>query len=168
MRKIALFIFSFITWYLLTWPFDFVTLTMDWQIFIAGIVISLIATIILGKVFIEHKHKHFFLIRYFWGLLYFPILFFYITLANFDVLLRVIPILPINPGIVKVKTKLKTDAGRTALANSITLTPGTLSVDIKEDGYLYVHCINVKGKDIEKATQDIVGRFEKFLEKIFE
>jgi multicomponent Na+:H+ antiporter subunit E len=90
--------------------------------------------------------------------------------ANFDVAYRVVhPKLPIKPGIVKVKTKLKSDTGLTFLANSITLTPGTMSVDIdKENGYLYIHWINVKSTDIEKATEIIVSRFEKILEKIFE
>jgi multicomponent Na+:H+ antiporter subunit E len=90
--------------------------------------------------------------------------------ANFDVAYRVVhPKLPIKPGIVKVKTKLKSDTGLTFLANSITLTPGTMSVDIdKENGYLYIHWINVKSTDLEKATEIIVSRFEKILEKIFE
>ena len=90
--------------------------------------------------------------------------------ANFDVAYRVVhPKLPIKPGIVKVKTKLKSDTGLTFLANSITLTPGTMSVDIdRENGYLYIHWINVKSTDVEKATEIIVSRFEKILEKIFE
>jgi multicomponent Na+:H+ antiporter subunit E len=76
--------------------------------------------------------------------------------------------MPINPGIVKIKTRLKTDAGITALANSITLTPGTLTVDLTDDGFLYVHWINVKSTDTEEATRLIAERFEYFLEKIFE
>ena len=79
------------------------------------------------------------------------------------------PRLPINPGIVKVKVELKTDTALTFLANSITLTPGTMSVDIdKENGILYIHWINVKTKDIESATRIIVERFEKILKKIFD
>jgi len=76
---------------------------------------------------------------------------------------------PINPGIVKVKTILKSDTGLTFLANSITLTPGTLSVDIDQGkGFIYVHWIDVKDKDIERATRLIVHRFEKILSRIFE
>ena len=48
------------------------------------------------------------------------------------------PALPINPGIVKVRTGLKSRMGRLLLANSITLTPGTLTVEL-EDEWLYVH-----------------------------
>ena len=76
--------------------------------------------------------------------------------------------MPINPGIVKVKTRLKTESGITALANSITLTPGTLTVDVTDDGFLYVHWINVKAEDVEEATELIARKFEFFLEKIFE
>ena len=79
------------------------------------------------------------------------------------------PRLPINPGIVKVKTVLKSDTALTFLANSITLTPGTLSVDIdKDNGILYVHWIDVKSKDIESATKIIVERFERILKNIFD
>jgi multicomponent Na+:H+ antiporter subunit E len=76
--------------------------------------------------------------------------------------------MPIKPGIVKIKTKLKTESGITALANSITLTPGTLTVDLTDDGYMYIHWINVKSDDVEQASKDIASKFEWFLEKIFE
>jgi multicomponent Na+:H+ antiporter subunit E len=76
--------------------------------------------------------------------------------------------MPLNPGIVKVKTKLATNAGKTVLANSITLTPGTMTVDIREEGHLYVHCIDVKETETEKATKKIADKFEKILLKIFE
>jgi multicomponent Na+:H+ antiporter subunit E len=87
--------------------------------------------------------------------------------SNIDVAIRVSsPKLPINPGIVKVKTVLKTELGRMILANSITLTPGTLSVDIRDE-YIYIHWINVEGKDIETATDSIVKKFEKYLKEIY-
>ncbi len=87
--------------------------------------------------------------------------------SNLDVAFRVLmPTLPINPGVVKVQTKLKSPMGRIALANSITLTPGTLTVDVKDD-ILYIHWINVKDGDIQSNTENIVGNFEKYLEVIF-
>lgn len=87
--------------------------------------------------------------------------------SNIDVALRVIqPSLPINPGIIKVKTHLKTPIGKMLLANSITLTPGTITVDIQEDT-LYIHWIDVESTDIEAATQKIVSKFEKYLEVIY-
>lgn len=87
--------------------------------------------------------------------------------SNLDVARRVIsPKLPINPGIVKVKTKLKTPLGRAVLANSITLTPGTLTVEMR-DQYFYIHWIDVSVSDIDSASQAIVSKFEKYLEVIF-
>jgi len=90
-----------------------------------------------------------------------------LIVSNIDVAGRVInPKLPIKPGIVKVKTKLNSRIAKTILANSITLTPGTLTVDIKDE-YLYIHWIEIKHDDLEGATQDIVAKFEKYLEVIF-
>ena len=75
--------------------------------------------------------------------------------------------MPIKPGIVKVKTGLKSELAKTMLANSITMTPGTLSVDI--DGqYLYIHWIYVRATEVEEASQRIVGRFEPLLARIFD
>jgi len=100
-------------------------------------------------------------------LLYVPYLFKEIIKANVDVALRVIkPVIPLNPGIVSVHTKLKSKIGRMILANSITLTPGTLTVDIKEDT-LYIHCIDLTGIDESNATEKIASGFEKYLEVIF-
>lgn len=86
--------------------------------------------------------------------------------SNLDVAFRVLhPQLPIRPGVVKVKTKLKTPLGRLMLANSITLTPGTITVDtVGED--LYIHWIAVEEGDIEEKTKKIVSGFEKYLEVI--
>ena len=87
--------------------------------------------------------------------------------SNLDVAYRVLsPALPINPGIVKVKTKLKSKIGRAVLANSITLTPGTLTVETKGDEF-YIHWIDVSSKDVDKATASIVSNFEKYLEVIY-
>jgi len=87
--------------------------------------------------------------------------------ANIDVAYRVIhPELPIRPGTVKVKVALRSDIGLTFLANSITLTPGTTSIDVdKESGYLYVHqlCVGQPGGRLR-----VVERFEGILKRIFE
>ena len=123
-----------------------------------------------GDLFVQRPHLFKHPSRYFWFLYYLPIFAWECFKANLDVAYRVIhPCLPINPGIVKVRTNLKSEAALTFLANSITLTPGTLSVDIdQEAGLLYVHWINVRDPDMEKATRLIVERFERILRKIFE
>jgi multicomponent Na+:H+ antiporter subunit E len=65
------------------------------------------------------------------------------TRANLDVAYRVLT-MRIRPGIIRVRPGLKTDFGVFTLANSITLTPGTITVDIDEEtNDLFVHNINV-------------------------
>ncbi len=102
-----------------------------------------------------------------YSVIYIFYLFISIVQSNFDVARRVVqPHIPINPGIVKVKTRLKSKVGRMILANSITLTPGTLTVEVKDD-YYYIHWIDVTDMDVEGATEKIVAGFEKYLEVIF-
>jgi multicomponent Na+:H+ antiporter subunit E len=76
------------------------------------------------------------------------------------------PSLPVKPGIVKVRTRLKSRMGRLLLANSISLTPGTLTVEMDGD-WLYVHWVSVQSPDIEAATAEIVAGFERYLEVIY-
>ena len=124
MRRLALFFVSLLTWYLISWPYDFAARTMDWQIFIAGVALSAVAALLFPRVFTMHPWKLFKAARWLWLLAYIPVFFWYMLLANLDVAYRVLhPRLPIRPGIVKVKTRLTSESGRTALANSITLTP---------------------------------------------
>lgn len=87
--------------------------------------------------------------------------------ANVNVMILVFsPRIDIRPGIVEIKTELKSPIGRLALANTITLTPGTLVVDIIDDS-LFVHCIIIGSTDPVKATEEISGRFEKLLKNIY-
>jgi multicomponent Na+:H+ antiporter subunit E len=169
LRKITLIIFSFIIWFLLVWPFDPIDRGLDLQSTIAGIVVAIFVGLFLGDKVPEGLGAGNLFKRIFWMLVYIPMFMWYVIAANLDVVYRVVhPDMPIRPGIVKVKTTLKTPAGRTMLANSITLTPGTLTVDIADDDHLYIHWINVKSDDIEEATRHIVKRFERVLRRIFE
>ena len=88
--------------------------------------------------------------------------------SNIEVAFIVLnPVLPINPGIIEAKTKLKSKMGRLILANSITLTPGTFTIDIIEDTY-YIHCIDISNEqDVEQATKKIILKFEKYLEVMY-
>ena len=167
MRRLIYFILAFITWILLTWPF--INGTIDWQMLIAGLISALVVAILFHEILPKEHHIFISPVRIFWFLVYVPVFFYYVIKANLDVVYRALhPKMPINPGIVKIKTNLKTDSGITALANSITLTPGTLTVDLTDDGYLYIHWINVKSEDEEQATAFIARRFEWFIQKIFE
>lgn len=161
--RLILFIFGFLVWLGLSSP-------PDAQHIVIGIIVAAFVAYMTGDMFVSRPHVFRHPSRYFWFLYYVPVFLWECFKANIDVAYRVIhPFVPIRPGIVKVKTKLKNDTALTFLANSITLTPGTLSVDIdKEDGFVYVHWIDVGATDIEKATKIIVTKFEKIIERIFE
>jgi len=77
------------------------------------------------------------------------------------------PRLPIEPAIVATQVKLTHPVAWLLLANSITLTPGTLSVEYKGDT-LYVHWVVARGTDRETATREIVAGFERYLEAMYD
>jgi multicomponent Na+:H+ antiporter subunit E len=162
MRRLVYFVLGLVIWMLLTW-------SLDSQVVIAGVIAAAIAAVLFSEVLPKEYRVLISPVRLFWFLVYLPVFFYYVMKANLDVVYRALhPAMPIKPGIVKIKTNLKTEAGITALANSITLTPGTLTVDLTDDGFLYIHWINVKADDVEQATKFIAKRFEWFLMKIFE
>ncbi|MBO8126087.1 MAG: Na+/H+ antiporter subunit E [Firmicutes bacterium] len=72
----------------------------------------------------------------------------------------------ICPGIVSVPTELQSELAVVLLANLITLTPGTLTVDIAPDrSQLYVHVLNITGSE-EEVRREIKDKFEKRILKI--
>jgi multicomponent Na+:H+ antiporter subunit E len=161
MRYLALFILTFVFWLLLTFDLSLANL-------IAGGAAALVTSLLFTKYFFHKVVKFIQPVRYFWLLVYLVIFTWECIKANFDVAYRVLhPAMPIKPGIVKVKLELRSDLARTMLANSITMTPGTISVDIIEDT-LFVHWIYVSSEDPEVYSQKIAGKFEKYIKKIFE
>lgn len=167
-RRIATFLASFIVWCLLTCPWAH-EYGWDWQNTVVGVGASALVAIIFSDALAIHPSRFINPVRWFWFVTYVPVFVYYCILANLHVMYLVLhPDLPISPGVVKVKTRLASDAARTALANCITLTPGTLTVDVTNDGYLYVHWLVVESTEMKAATHEIVERFEGWLERIFE
>jgi multicomponent Na+:H+ antiporter subunit E len=166
--RVTMFLVGFAVWCLLNWLPDWQNLVQN---LVAGAVVSAIVSAVMGSFLVTRPHlrRNFGRFSYF-VTHYIPVFLWELLKANLDVAYRVIhPTLPINPGIVKIRTSLKSDTGLTFLANSITLTPGTMTVDIDRDrGILYIHWINVRHMDIERATQDIAGKFEPILHRVFE
>ncbi|MFC1683196.1 Na+/H+ antiporter subunit E [Candidatus Zixiibacteriota bacterium] len=159
--RIFQFLIIFILWLLLTW-------SLAPQEVIVGAVVSLFLSLILHQVFLQGTGKLAQPARYFWFLVYLPVFFYHVVRANLDVAYRVLhPEMPIRPGIVKVRTTLESDMGRAFLANSITLTPGTLTVDLVGD-HLYIHWINIVTEDPQEETEVIVKKFEHYLRRVFE
>ena len=162
MKQLGLFVMLVLVWVLLVWP-------PGVQDIVAGVVVALFVAWLLRDPPLSGHRVWIQPMRYLWFFAYLGVLTYYVIKANFDVAYRVLhPAMPIRPGIVKVKTELKTAPAITALANSITLTPGTLTVNASSDGILYVHWINVTTMDTEEASECIVRRFEWFLKRIFE
>lgn len=161
--KIILFIIGFIVWMFLGWP-------LDLHHALTGVLASGLVALLTGDLFARRPSHFTQITRYLWFGYYIPLFLWECLKANIDVARRVLdPKLPIKPGIVKVKTALKSDTALTFLANSITLTPGTLCVDINAgEGTLYIHWIDVGSQDTKEATRLIVSKFEKVLSKIFE
>ena len=76
-----------------------------------------------------------------------------IVLANIDVARRVLdPRLPIRPRLIRVKASQTGDLGRVIYANSITLTPGTVSVDMQGDE-ITVHALTADAADEDKSGE---------------
>lgn len=162
MKQVVFFVVLMIIWLFLTW-------SLEIQQLIAGAVSSLILTLLLSRVYSDVPARAFNPVRWLWFILYTIDFIYHCVKANLDVAYRVLhPDLPIRPAIIKVHTNLRTDIARTFLANSITLTPGTLTVDIMEDGDMYIHWINVVTEDPEEQTDIIVKRFETILRRVFE
>jgi multicomponent Na+:H+ antiporter subunit E len=93
-----------------------------------------------------------------------PWLFYQILLANLRILYLVFhPRMMelIDPQIITFNTKLTNDMSRTTFANSITLTPGTITVNVSVLGKFRVHCID------EKSSQFLPGEMEKRIAKVF-
>jgi len=158
---IYLFIFLIAIWLVLT-------TTFQWQELSIGIFISLILALFLNKNYLQLGLPPVSIKRIIFFILYISVLFVEIVKANFDVAYRVIhPKMPIKPGIVIIKTELKQDIAKTILANSITLTPGTFTLDIKGDELL-IHWIYVHSENKKEATRIIGQKFEKYLKVVFE
>jgi len=160
-KAIFLFIILYIFWLLLTF-------SLQWEELVVGGIVSIIGVIFGYKFFYDRPWELLNPRRIFFALIYIPYMIYQIVLANLDVAYRVLhPELPIRPGIVKFKTTLRSSIAKTALANSITLTPGTFTVDIIGD-VMYIHWINIKGESESEWYKNIAGKFEGLLRRIFE
>jgi multicomponent Na+:H+ antiporter subunit E len=143
--------------------------TMDVKIWLYGIVPAVLILVFFGPSVDIFKGVNLNFKGFFYSIVYVFVFLWALLISNIDVIRRVLdPKLPIRPGIVRVKTKLKSPMARLILANSITLTPGTFVVDIKDD-LLYIHWIEICCEDDnEKMAENISGKFENLLLKIYE
>ena len=157
---VATSLLAFITYIIFTGsltPYDLVT----------GAIVGVTIGLLVGRFLVENDAKALNPVRWAWGVVYFLWYFLVAEVkAHADVMRRIITG-DIEPGIVKVPLKVKSEYARTLVANSITNTPGTVVVDADGD-YLYVNWINVTTEEPEEAKKEICEEFEKYAERIFE
>ena len=157
MRYIYTFIIMFGFWIVLSGLFDPFHLTL-------GVISCALVSFLSADVFMyepESRNRLKITGRF---LLYIPWLLYQIVLSTLHVTrLALHPGMKeqIDPTIVTFKTTLKTEIAKVALANSITLTPGTITVRI-EDEVFYVHAIS------RKAAAGLPGEMEQRLADVFE
>jgi multicomponent Na+:H+ antiporter subunit E len=132
---IAVFSILMIFWYILSGYLDPFHIG-------AGIICCGIVTLISGDLVFGSDRSLILSARTFIRfILYIPKLMLAILYANIDVAYRVLhPKMPIDPGMITVDTPFTNDILRTSFANAITLTPGTVTVDVTGGTYL-VHAL---------------------------
>jgi len=160
-RRLWTFVISLAIYFALTNDFTMSELLM-------GLVIAAIVSLAMGAVLPTRRWS---IRRVFKGIAlavaYIPYFLWRVLLANLDVAWRVVqPKIPLNPGFVRVPTKVKSDLGKLFLANSITLTPGTLTLDVDNDELL-VHWIDTKTTDSGSLHETIAQPLERFVGGIF-
>jgi len=116
--------------------------TLDWQVAVTGLVVSLGVTYFNRDILIYEGERPLFTFKNAtWLLLYIKDFFIAVFKANIQVAVLVLsPRLPIHPGVIHFRPEIKKEASRVLLANSITLTPGTLTV-FCTDEEMMVHAL---------------------------
>ncbi len=133
---IAMFLF----WILLSGEFTFILIT-------SGVVASLITAYLSHDIFVGKADLKTETGRVFKFIVYIPWLLWEIILANVEIAYLVLNPKPlVDPQIVRFKNDLKTDLGIVTLAHSITLTPGTVTVEANREEFV-IHAIWQKSAD---------------------
>ncbi len=135
--------------------------------FLAGGVGALIISAVTYEVFLAHHQAsiRFFVPNPFFFITYFFLIVYYLYTASFRMLAAVIT-RKVQPRIVHFRTSLHSDLARMTLANSITLTPGTITVDLNDD-HLTVHWSFCTTTHSRGAGEIIKGKMEKVLHKVW-
>ncbi len=154
-------------WFVLFGAWMLYTLDLHWESLVLGLGLSALTVLFSYHIFFDQQGvvESKFLYRWDLMLLYllFLILQSYISSA---VLIRQMLTGNYHSGVVRIKTRLQSRIGRTMLANTISLVPGTLSLWM-EDNYIYVHWFDQKTRHRLKAGRIIKEPMEGILMKIF-
>lgn len=164
------------TWKLVRIALTTIYLMIGWILFtgtlapsslLSGVGFSLVIALLTYSIFIDENeaHRRSLLPRVHWLLVFMLVMVYKMYIASFEVLLNVIRG-NINPRIVHFRTALKSDVARVILANAITLTPGTMTLNIDDD-HLIVHWLDAKTLHSKYAGELIKGEFEDLLKRVF-
>lgn len=159
MSFLATFVILFGFWILLSGHFDLFHLCLG--IFSSGLVSLLSRDLLFSKRTLQKSH----LLQILRFLRYLPWLLYQILLANLHVAFLVLHpkmINKIDPFIIRFRIRLRSDISLTTFANSITLTPGTITLLIHE-GHFYVHALD------QKVADDLLtGEMEQRVRRIYQ
>ena len=140
LNVIATFLILFGFWVLLSGKYDFFHLTL-------GVICSLLVAFLTHDLLFANARVGDARVIFQRFIAYIPWLLYQIVSSNIHVaLVALSKKKPIDPRIIRFKTKLESDISWVTLANSITLTPGTITMDIK-DGEFFVHALDKKVAD---------------------
>lgn len=170
---VSTFIYCMIIWFFLVIPFGggMDSLEFRKEMMVGGCV-SLIIAFFCYKFLIHRKPFWLFNpVRIISFIIFMFIFFVELVKSNLDVAIRALsPKVKVNPGFVKIQTPVKSDYGLAMLANCITLTPGTITMDIKrtrKENYMFIHWIDVKSENIKNSSEIIKGSFEPWVRRVF-
>jgi multicomponent Na+:H+ antiporter subunit E len=132
-----------------------------------GLFFSTVIALLTYHLFIEEREaaRRVLIPRIYLLVGYLVLIMFKVYLASFRIAWKVVTG-NITPRIVHFRTRLRSDLARVALANSITLTPGTLTLDLDED-HLIVHWLDASTTHSGNAARLIARPFERWLKKIW-
>ena len=144
------------------WAFLHTSYTMG--TFVSGFIIGALIIFVLGRMV---GRQRFYLTRIFLALKLFLIFLRELFIASMQVLYQVMqPKIKIRPGIIKMEIYLDTPLQITMLTNMITLTPGTMTVDVAEDNSaIYIHNLDIS--DADEICAAIEKNFEKNIWNVF-
>ena len=143
LRRLAVFVILFAFWLLLSGHYDLLHLSL-------GLICCLLVAFVSHDLLIENISGHRRTRKTLRFFFYVPWLIYQIVLANLHVAYLIVNPRAIDPRIVRFKTKLKSEFSMVTLGNSITLTPGTITMDIV-DGEFFVHALS------KKVADDLLG-----------
>jgi len=159
---IACFIIAFAFWIYLNW-------TLDTQYLVFGVLVaSAVAALSSRVLFNNFQPRHLHPKRLVYLMAHFIFFLKALIISNLTVCARILsPNIRIKPAVVKIGLESNCPPVIAGVANSITLTPGTLALDVK-GGAIYIHCMHAERLEPIKLKRAIVDVFERNLRRVFE